>query len=391
MSSKVKCPICGHVLTDDTGNYYECHQGCRVRLPKNVIEDKYDILPIVVLGMSTVGKSCYIGALLKTLNEMVAEKQDEKKEFFWKDVSPSMYNASKYEEYTHALVEGKSREVPDSTRKASDGFNDDRIFDPLLVKIDFDDCDREFCGMRISFRLFGHHFLGQKRKILLCIRDVAGEDMVNSRGKVLNDYPILRYAKALFMMVEPQQLQGVEELIRNMISEKTGGGEAGDKLRRSLGLKKIGQGDDGASIINLLAEIWKGYGGIKECPLAICVSKSDTLRNIEEFSDIKVNPLYKSISMTHKGCVDLSDLEELNEYVKERLLYNGAKKRDLLMQLEKEFKYTCFFAVSAFGFDAIAGEDEKNKQTLRDSITSKRVLEPVLWALWQEGYLGGCE
>ncbi|MBQ7178295.1 MAG: hypothetical protein IJS08_12845 [Victivallales bacterium] len=396
MSSIVKCPICGHALTA-LGDYYECHTGCRVRLPENVLGNKYDILPIVVLGMSTVGKSCYIGALLNLLDKQ------EGNGFFWKESSLRPYNDKEnpyenndeknlFKRYTNAYNNGLKRVVPDSTHKASADFNDDRIFNPLLIKMDFDDCDREFLGMRVSFRLFGHHFFGRKRQILLCIRDVAGEDMVNSRGKVLNDYPILRYAKAVFMMVEPQQLQGVEKLIREMIREKTGGGEEAEKLRSYLGLKRIGQGDDGVSIINLLAEIWNGYGGIRDCPLAICVSKSDTLRKLKEFNNVNNNPLFNLTSTkTCKGCVDLSDLEELNDFVKERLLYNGASNRDLLMQLEKEFKYTCFFAVSAFGFDAIENDDGTHRQMLRDNITSKRVLEPLLWALWQEGYLGGCE
>ena len=71
MGSKMKCPICGNEMTvkmDEKGvptDMYACLKGCHCLLPKSVVEEKKAIFPIIVLGTKDVGKSCYIGALLK--------------------------------------------------------------------------------------------------------------------------------------------------------------------------------------------------------------------------------------------------------------------------------------------------------------------------------------
>ena len=371
MSSKVKCPICGHVLSA-AGNTYECHDGCLCRLPMDLVDSKCDVLPVVVLGMSSVGKSCYIGAILKALSLGDGER------FFWEKAAVDIDTDKDIrEKYISAFNDGEPRKVIESTRSVND-VAVSRIVDPLLVKMDFDDCEREIFGMRASFRLFGHHFFGKKREIRLCIRDVAGEDMVNNRNRLFEAYPILRYAKALFMMVEPQQLPGVNRLLREKLPD--------EKRRSSMGLKSDMHSNE-RDVIDLLNEIRKGYLGIRKCPLAICVSKTDSLAVLDKFSEINNNPLFKATSKVSKGCIDLSDIEELNDYIQEELLVAGSNSRSLLEQLKDVFEYVCFFGVSAFGIDAITEEGKK----VRGTISSKRILEPVLWALWQEGYLGGCE
>lgn len=199
---------------------------------------------------------------------------------------------------------------------------------PLLLSVSFDRSLRHF-----------FHEPRRKRDLLIAFTDTAGE---HSQGggllKFEENYAAAKVARGIVVFLDVGEL-GNPHLAGTVVSD----------LRR---------------------------GRRSSVPLALCMSKLDML------SDEVVNS-FRDSDLSVEGKVMLCDIVSRSDAVKQ--LIGGT---ELVNNVTGSFKYTSFFAVSALGIKPFESSGVLKKE---EFLQPRFVLDPLLWLLWQHGYIGGVE
>ena len=94
---------------------------------------------------------------------------------------------------------------------------------------------------------------------------------------------------------------------------------------------------------------------------------------------------YKLTNVSTAGALNLADISEVAADV--RNIFERLGGGDLLSRIDSSFRYSSLFAVSSLGEDVV---DAFTNTFKRDAIIRPiRVMDPILWMLWQYGMLGG--
>ena len=200
---------------------------------------------------------------------------------------------------------------------------------PLLLSVSFN---------RSLRNLFHEPY--RKRDLLIAFTDTAGEHSLGGRLlKFEENYAAATVARGIVVFLDVGEL-GNPHLAGTVVSD----------LRR---------------------------GRRSSVPLALCMSKLDMLKDyFETFHDTD-----KSV----EGKAMLCDIGNNSDAVQH--LIGGT---ELVNNVTGSFKYTSFFAVSALGMEPFESPGILKKEMEKDW-QPRCVLDPLLWLLWQHGYIGGVE
>ena len=233
----------------------------------------------------------------------------------------------------------------------------------------------------------------RKTDILLAFTDTAGEDLThNGWEAVARKYPIFgrRLAEGLIALINPTQLA----VVRN---EYTGANAALKNRYEQSGLKLSAF----ATLQSVLSipEIRKA---MKRKPVAVCLTKTDALCAIDKLDpqDILAGPQNAvSGEAADEGRIRLTDLVDLSSRTEAYLAEmdndvdfgKGRPSHDGISGSAKFFKYRAFFATDALGpaIQTARLDSSGAKQIFAGTPVPRRILDPVLWMLWQHGLVGG--
>lgn len=201
--------------------------------------------------------------------------------------------------------------------------------------------------------------------------DIAGEDCQSPNA--MNKYgKFVQYSNAIFLLIDPAQ----------------------------LGLKQKGVIKDGRMmlqshiVLDTIRNVFLKLPGNKKCeiPLAVCVSKSDTI--LRYIKDEEANKIADSDIITLKDDITQAFIPEFNaaEYNKLNQEIRKLAQRDgaLLAALYNGFRTYNFFAFSATGCATEVRMDEntgESYQYLTGPATPKRIAEPLFWIFCKLGYI----
>ncbi len=201
--------------------------------------------------------------------------------------------------------------------------------------------------------------------------DIAGEDCQSPNA--MSKYgKFVQYSNAMLLLIDPEQ----------------------------LGLKQKGTIKDGRmmleshAVLDTIRNVFLKLPGNKKCeiPLAVCVSKSDTI--LRYIKDEEANKIADSDMSTLKDDVTQVFIPEFNaaEYNKLNQEIRKLAQRDgaLLAALYNGFRTYNFFAFSATGCATKVQMDEstgESYQYLTGPATPKRIAEPLFWIFCKLGYI----
>jgi len=113
-------------------------------------------------------------------------------------------------------------------------------------------------------------------------------------------------------------------------------------------------------------------------PLAVCLSQSDRLRDINHLLNFDQRLFQQH---RHNGAFDTEDFKVIDAEIRAKLHQWGGVAGNLLRIAESSFKTTGFFAASALG----APPDKEGRV---DKINPIRMEDPFLWILAEIGLIG---
>lgn len=352
----VVCPFCytrikgkmGMPCTND-----KCYSHRReIPLPAEVFT--HELFPIAIVGASSSGKSHYLAALKHSLVNESFWGRGDRNGGYWNWSFVTYYNPDNadnqsadnpYIRYEDNLY---SRKVTLESTKRDDEHP------PLLLSLEY---------LHPIRRMFDEPRF-RKKSLLVAITDTAGEHSHSeSIGALEDNYPVLKkLIKGVIVMVDPKELNS-----------------------------------SGAA--NAVLSWFKRKRGKANLPIALCLSKIDELSHDQEVSPVNWNWLdakNSNTDLTISGRLVLPDIERNSLAVRKWMFGNAM--HTTAQNIESSFRYHAFFASSALGVEPFKLNtdgrplfDSSGAMMLRGEPKPLRVLDPLLWILWQHGKLGGAE
>lgn len=354
MSKKVVCPFCFHRVTPDPETSGCPRESCkfherRIPFPQEILEG-CEVFPIAIAGASGVGKTYYLTSLLNEFQNNSLWSGDDG---FW-DLDVVHYASDTRKEKTDNMFieywDTLFRRLSELNPTAND---ENQYRAPLLLSVRYS---------RSPKWTFCEPF--SKKSLVLAIHDVPGEFTTDSNTRMAlgERYGILGSAKGVIVLVEPTELPVVRQtLVQDGILSPQG--DRAYALDAVMGLRAA---------------------HLRKLPVAICLSKSDLLLgNPRLFPKGSHLCDYLNTPAGDVGKLRLDDVEEVSNQVKDSFdRFNAGEFRPLL---ERSFRYSSFFALSALGTNCV----NPRTSTLTRAPQPIRVMDPILWILWQWGKLGG--
>ncbi len=148
-----------------------------------------------------------------------------------------------------------------------------------------------------------------------------------------------------------------------------------------------------------IAEIRKA---MKRKPVAVCLTKTDALCAVDKLDpqDVLASPQdIVGRSAEDEGRIKLVDLRDLSEATEAYLaemdndagFRDGRPAHDGISGSASFFKYRAFFATDALGAAIqTARLTAEGNRMFTGLPVPRRILDPLLWVLWQHGLVGGC-
>ncbi len=233
----------------------------------------------------------------------------------------------------------------------------------------------------------------RKRDVLLAFTDTAGEDLTRMGwDAVSKKYPIFgrRIAEGLIALINPTQLA--------TIRDESTAGNASLKSRYEQSGLKLSAYATLQSVLSI-AEIRKA---MKRKPVAVCLTKTDALCAVDKLDpqDVLASPQdIVGRSEEDEGRIKLVDLRDLSEATEAYLaemdndagFRDGRPAHDGISGSASFFKYRAFFATDALGAAIqTARLTAEGNRMFTGLPVPRRILDPLLWVLWQHGLVGGC-
>jgi hypothetical protein len=323
---------------------------CHLFLPHATATGQLSSEIIAIIGARSSGKSNFFGVLLNALERRYASEvgftiQDQDT-FSMTEMRPISSKQLYRERYGRRLYESADAMAIDQNRSAA---QDRFLRIPLIYRLQFSKRWRDYLAQPF----------GTTRSMDLVIFDAAGEDMEDP-VMLEQFYSYLLGAVGVIFIIDPFQYPG----IRSRLSP--------DLLRR---FPKIPV--DPAEVVSRVIGLFERRAGIRvggkvPVPVAFAFAKSDLLKGIVDPS----SPILKD--SRHTGGFNVADCQrvsdEVIEYVRE------CDSPQLVDLAKHKFRSYSFFALSALG----QLPDEQLRIQRPDPM---RVADPLLWLLWQRGYI----
>lgn len=315
----------------------------------------HELFSIAIVGAASSGKSHYLAALKHSLVNEAFWGRGDKRGGYWNWSFVTYYNPDNsdnqsvdnpYIRYEDNLY--GSNITLDSTKR-------DDEHPPLLLSLEY---------LHPISRMFEEPRF-RKKSLLVAITDTAGEHSHSeSVGALEENYPVLKkLIKGIIVMLDPKELRS-----------------------------------SGAA--NVVLSWFKRNRGKVNLPIALCLSKIDELSRNRESCPANWDWLDAKNSNTDlsvPGRLILPDIERNSLAV--RRWMSGNTMHSTAQNVESSFRYHAFFASSALGVepfkldsDGAPSRDVSTGATLLNGDPKPlRVLDPLLWILWQHGKLGGLD
>lgn len=233
----------------------------------------------------------------------------------------------------------------------------------------------------------------RKKDILLAFTDTAGEDLTHMGwDAVARKYPIFgrRLAEGLIALVNPTQLSAVKDECNSGNPVLKGKYEQSGLVLSAFATLQ--------SVLSI-PEVRKS---MKRKPLAVCLTKTDALVALDKLDPQDYLAGTQDIvcrEPADEGRIRLSELKDLSsatatfmaEMDGDSGFQEGRAAADGIAGSASLFKYRAFFATDALG-SAIqtARRVGSGARMFSGRPVPRRVLDPLLWILWQHGLVGSC-
>lgn len=213
----------------------------------------------------------------------------------------------------------------------------------------------------------------KKGRILLAFSDTAGEGFKQGNWHdVAERYPVFKKkAKAIIAVVDPLEL-----------GKLRAESEDPNRRMRYIDCGILPDSDEALPTVTT-REVLSIPALKKQMPVAWCMTKTDALAGLGKIDP--QTPLGNSLGAlagddgTRKtsGLANIQELKTVSKLTERFILANNDGKK-----LPK-YRYRCFFALDALGTSFHDGRLHKPGPLPR------RILDPLLWILWQYGLCGG--
>ncbi len=323
---------------------------CRLHLPHGSASGYLSPHILAIVGTRSSGKSNYFGVLLKELRDRYSPEVDF-----------ALFAQDSFDLMTHQLVSshglyqrrygqylyGLTPTAIDFTPRALD--NKDTLRTPLIYRLHFPNAQRSLWA-RLTGRLAAMD---------LVIFDAAGEDLGDANTRTWDEFfRYLTCAAGIIFLIDPLQLPEISKQL-----------PAGPFVRQPVK-------DNPVALLNRIVDRFQmgvAPGRHIQTPIAFAFAKSDLLDDL-----VARTPRLRRDSHHERG-FNQDDCRQVSEQVESYLKQWGEKG---LSRLTEQFAHRSFFALSALGQTPEAGT-----RLLRQPIKPRRVADPLLWLLWQTGYL----
>ena len=322
------CPKCSTVSAQEVCGY------CLGAVPPNWRASK--VTCIAMAGARATGKSLMLAAAKEQL-ELLVERH-HKSAFRGLGDTDAFFERN----YTSTLFE--QRRLLQSTPSAGTAAG-------------------EVVRVPLIFHFMERRSDGARRSRILVLRDVAGEDL-EALGGMDNHLSFFSRADAVIALIDPLTVRQVREMLADLI--------AGDT--------KIG--GDGIAVLQHVLGLMTGHApGVRtQIPLAVVLSKFDTLQRLREVQDNKWSPIMNRPGAPiqrdpslESAAYDWVDGDLLHAEVEGLLeLLNASILTAMLAESADQYRY---FAASALG------ESPEGDMIHAGGIASYRVLDPFKWAM----------
>ncbi len=376
-SRDVVCPFCfASCSVRVDGDSYEpqaCPR-CDSYIPEESLTS--ELFPVAVVGPSRCGKTHFLTVLAHQMVEEV--------------VWPTYWSVTRVVRSSAAEDGGESFDRPsdDDFVNFEEWLYPQRGAGRILGQTERRSSERLPLSlvMHISYETGGQNRRKEPRKkrdLLVALTDTAGEDLLRTGwNDIVNKYPILGsgLAKGLIALVDPAELARVRE-------------EIGDTEKDPLAAERYArQGVElkvKATLESVLA-IPQIRKRMRNRPLAVCLAKCDALverRRIDP-QDVLASPagaLFRDDGLD--GLIDVGAVADISERTEAFLSeMNG---RNTISKAASLFKYRAFFAIDALGSAISTAKTVGEDRVIMRSPNPRRVLDPLLYLLWQYGLVGG--
>ena len=357
MTKNAVCPFCYTEQMLEEGKkcpndncYSHLHD---IPIPLEVFTHK--LFPIAIVGASSSGKSHFLAALKHCLVN----------EGFWGEGNENGYWKWSFVEYFNpANKDNTDLDNPYITyeenlyinHRTLDSTRRDDEHPPMLLSLEY---------LNPLQRMFNDPLVF-KKSLLVAITDTAGEHVQGgSIGALDINYPVLqKMVKGAIVIVDPKEARG-----------------------------------EGTVSVNSVLAWFKRGNEKSRIPIAFCMSKIDELAKGNEtippdWLDERFNTNIDNI-----GQLFLPDIENNSNAVYEWMMGRSFLK-PTAEDLKNSFRYHAFFATTALGIDPFALDwngkpkvDSSGGAFVLKNGSPKplRVLDPLMWILWQHGQLGGTD
>jgi len=290
-------------------------------------------LPIALLGAKASGKSNYIGVLVNEIRKKMIKPFNCSLSMTCSQESKQAYN----DLYYRPLYE--------------EGFT----------------VNATDAGMTVPPLIFPLRFMDAKDKIVnmaaLTFYDTAGENLDNK--DVMHEFNrYISNAHGIILLLDPLQVPKIREDLKN------NGFTALPEQNTEI-----------YDVLSIIVDVISGVKNIKgkiEIPLALVFTKIDVLEHnniLPEDSCLRV----ESEHLAH-GAFVKHDFENTNLQMQD--LIDNWLDEDLIGHI-KRFKQYSFFGVSSLGGNPTNGGTKIDSKGIRP----RRVLDPLLWLLAENGYI----
>jgi hypothetical protein len=324
-------------------------------LPENVANGQAAGEVIAVIGARASGKSNFFGVLLNSLRRQ--HVQHLKFDLIDADTygpGGKLTTADLYNEryWKYLFDPNRPTVVPQTDRvkgQAVRAAEDPRI--PLIYMFRFHKRSWHYVS-----RPFAHRI-----PVYFMIYDAAGEDMTNPDA-LDHFYKFIRRATGIIFLIDPFDYPGLRSQLQ-------------DDVRKQLKPPQVSPVQVVDEVIKLYHREGVRVSGRINTPVAFALTKSDLFAKTRGLLD-KNSALLRDSS--HPGGFDRGGCEELHREVVECI--RQWDSAELVEKARNNFSHFQFFALSALGSQPKGSE-------LIQSITPKRIADPLLWLLWIRGYI----
>lgn len=193
---------------------------------------------------------------------------------------------------------------------------------------------------------------GKYEKRMFVIYDIAGEICVNT-AKIHRYAKFVQHSDGMFILLDPQQFSCL-------------GGKAPGLVENVL-----------STINNVFADT-----GINTVPLALCISKSDIMRQANLLPEICFTDVRTIDDGNGNKLFCATDYNEISNYLSNLFEKNES---DIKVALEMNYRNFNYFAFTTLNCNVIT--DENGQQFPEKEPEPKRIEEPLFWMFKQFGFI----